>query len=43
MSKRSNYPDGVNFTNPNYSRLDLSHLHRSSFDMGKSKYHNYEL
>lgn len=35
MAKRSNYPDGVNFTNPNYSRLDLSHLHRSSFDMGK--------
>lgn len=35
MSKRSNYPDGVNFTDPNYSRLDLSHLHRSSFDMGK--------
>lgn len=35
MAKRSNYPDGVNFTDPNYSRLDLSHLHRSSFDMGK--------
>jgi hypothetical protein len=35
MAKRSNYPDGVNFSNPNYSRLDLSHLHRSSFDMGK--------
>lgn len=35
MAKRSNYPDGVNFTNPNYSRLDLSHLHRTSFDMGK--------
>ena len=35
MSKRSNYPDSVNFTNPNYSSLDLSHLHRSSFDMGK--------
>ena len=35
MSKRSNYPDGVNFSNPNYSRFDLSHLHRSSFDMGK--------
>lgn len=35
MAKRSNYPDGVNFNNPNYSRLDLSHLHRSSFDMGK--------
>lgn len=35
MAKRSNYSDGVNFTNPNYSRLDLSHLHRSSFDMGK--------
>ena len=35
MGKRSNYPDGVNFTNPNYSRFDLSHIHRSSFDMGK--------
>ena len=35
MAKRSNYPDGVNFSNPNHSRLDLSHLHRSSFDMGK--------
>nr|QJB21225.1 MAG: major capsid protein [Microvirus sp.] len=35
MAKRSNYPDGVNFTNPNYSRQDLSHLHRTSFDMGK--------
>lgn len=35
MAKRSNYPDAVNFTNPNYSRLDLSHLHRTSFDMGK--------
>nr|QJB21192.1 MAG: major capsid protein [Microvirus sp.] len=35
MAKRSNYPDGVNFTNPNYSRLDLSHVHRTSFDMGK--------
>ena len=35
MSKRSNYPDSVNFTNPDYSRFDLSHLHRSSFDMGK--------
>ena len=35
MAERSNFPDGVNFTNPNYSRLDLSHLHRSSFDMGK--------
>lgn len=35
MAKRSNFPDGVNFTNPNYSRLDLSHLHRTSFDMGK--------
>lgn len=35
MAKRSNYPDGVNFTNPNYSRFDLSHIHRSSFDMGK--------
>ena len=35
MNKRSNYPDSVNFTNPNYSRFDLSHLHRSSFDMGK--------
>ena len=35
MAKRSNYPDGVNFTNPDFSRFDLSHLHRSSFDMGK--------
>ena len=35
MAKRSNYPDGVNLSNPNYSRLDLSHLHRTSFDMGK--------
>ena len=35
MAKRSNYPDSVNFTNPDYSRFDLSHLHRSSFDMGK--------
>ena len=35
MAKRSNFPDGVNFTNPDFSRFDLSHLHRSSFDMGK--------
>ena len=35
MARRSNFPDGVNFTDPNYSKLDLSHLHRSSFDMGK--------
>nr|QJB21186.1 MAG: major capsid protein [Microvirus sp.] len=35
MAKRSYYPDGVNISNPNFSRFDLSHLHRTSFDMGK--------
>ena len=34
-NKRSQYPTDINFTNPDYSTFDLSHLHRTSFDMGK--------
>lgn len=34
-NKRSQYPTDMNFTNPDYSTFDLSHLHRTSFDMGK--------